>query len=62
MAAKTLGVPAERLTVTDGVIHDTADATKRISYAELVGGGHFDSAVKWNGQLGLGLAVDGKAS
>src|ERR1700693_2737717 len=55
MAARTLGVSAERLTVTDGVIHDPADATKRISYAELIGGGHFDSAVKWNGQLGLGL-------
>jgi CO/xanthine dehydrogenase Mo-binding subunit len=60
-AASKLGVPAERLTVTDGVIHDTTDASKRISYAELVGGGHFDAAVKWNGQLGLGLAVEGKA-
>jgi CO/xanthine dehydrogenase Mo-binding subunit len=60
-AAGKLGVPAERLTVTDGVIHDTADATKRMSYAELIGGGAFDSAVKWNGQLGLGLAVDGQA-
>src|SRR5271169_3222234 len=29
-AAATLGVPAERLAVTAGIIHDSADATKRI--------------------------------
>ena len=61
MAASTLGVAAERLTVEDGVIHDTADATSRLSFADLIGGGHFDTSVKWNGQLGLGLAVTGHA-
>jgi nicotinate dehydrogenase subunit B len=61
MAAKTLGVPVERLTVSDGVIHDTTDRTKRISYADLIGSGRFDAPVKWNGQLGLGLAVTGQA-
>jgi nicotinate dehydrogenase subunit B len=61
MAAKTLGVAAERLTVDDGVVHDAADAKRRISYADLIGGGHFDAPVKWNGQLGLGLAVTGQA-
>jgi len=61
MAAKTLGVAAERLTVDDGVVHDAADAKRRISYADLIGGGHFDTPVKWNGQLGLGLAVTGQA-
>ena len=44
-------LPAERLTVTDGVVHATADATKRISYAELIGGRYFDDQVKWNGRL-----------
>jgi nicotinate dehydrogenase subunit B len=61
MAAKTLGVSADRLVVSDGVIHDTADPNKRISYADLIGSGRFDTPVKWNGQLGLGLAVAGQA-
>lgn len=60
-AAAMLGVPAERLTVTAGVIHDTADPTKRVSYAELIGGRAFNSAVEWNGQLGLGLALNSQA-
>ena len=59
MAATTLGVAAERLTIEDGVVRDTADANSRLSFADLVGGGHFDTSVKWNGQLGLGLAVTG---
>ena len=62
MAAAALGVPAERLTVSDGVVHDTADASTRVSYADLIGGRRFDAPVKWNGQLGLGLAVTGQAA
>jgi nicotinate dehydrogenase subunit B len=61
MAATSLGVAAERLTVSEGVIHDKADANRRIPYAELIGGGPFDTSVKWNGQMGLGLAVTGEA-
>ena len=61
MAGNRLGVPAERLTVSNGIVHDAADATKRLSYAELIGGSHFDTPVTWNGQLGLGLAVTGQA-
>ena len=61
MAAKTLDVPAERLAVTDGVVHDKTDASKRVSYAALIGGGRFDAPVNWNGQLGLGLAVTAQA-
>jgi len=61
MAAKKLGVPAERLTVTDGVIHDAADASRRIAYGDVVAGVPVDGPVNWNGQLGLNLAVTGKA-
>jgi nicotinate dehydrogenase subunit B len=61
MAAKRLGVAVEHLTVEDGVIHDTADANRRISYADLIGGGRFEAPVKWNGEMGLGLAVSGQA-
>jgi CO/xanthine dehydrogenase Mo-binding subunit len=59
-AADKLGLPADELIVTDGIIHGRANAAKRVSYAALIGDG-FDTAVKWNGQLGLGLAVEGQA-
>ena len=34
MAAKTLGLPPERLTVSDGVVHAISDPARKISYAE----------------------------
>ena len=40
MAATKLGVPPEQLNVTDGVI--TAGAGRRVTYAQLVGGRHFN--------------------
>ncbi len=58
-AAEKLGVPAERLAISAGVIHDSADPAKAVSYAALIGGQAFDSAVKWNGKLGNTLAVSG---
>jgi len=61
MAAARLGVPPERLVVIDGEIQDTEIPSRRISYAELIGGGRFEAPVRWNGQLGLGLAVSGQA-
>src|SRR4051812_37994292 len=42
MARQKLGVPAEQLTVTDGVVHSKDDAGKRVSYAELIGGRYFE--------------------
>src|SRR3954466_6137044 len=61
MAEKPLGVSAERLTVTDGVVHVMGDAAKKISYAELIGGRHFNAHLNWNGQLGNDLVVSGQA-
>jgi len=58
LATKTLGVPADQLTVTDGVVHAISDPSKRISYAELIGGRYFDTKVKWNGRAGGALGVD----
>jgi CO/xanthine dehydrogenase Mo-binding subunit len=49
MAARTLGVPAPQLTVTDGIVHAVTDPAKRISYAELIGGRHFDASIEWDG-------------
>src|SRR5258708_3014193 len=60
MAAKSLGQPADRLTVTDGVVHAVADPAKRVSYAELIGGRYFDSKVTWNGKTSSALAVETK--
>ncbi|MEA2988489.1 MAG: nicotinate dehydrogenase subunit [Alphaproteobacteria bacterium] len=58
MAGQTLGLPADKLTVTDGVVHAAADPKKRVSYAELIGGRHFDAKVKWNGKLSNALVVE----
>src|SRR5712671_6800433 len=60
MAAKSLGQPADQLTVTDGVVHAVADPAKRVSYAELIGGRYFDSKVTWNGKTSSALAVETK--
>ena len=60
MAATALGLPADALTVTDGVVHAVADPGKKISYAELIGGRYFDTKVNWNGKLSAALAVDVK--
>ncbi|MBX9758381.1 MAG: molybdopterin-dependent oxidoreductase [Beijerinckiaceae bacterium] len=57
MAAKQLGVPADDLVVTDGVISSKSTPAKKVSYGELIGGRWFDSEVEWNGQMGNGLAV-----
>ncbi len=62
MAADKLGVPADQLTVTDGVVHATNDAAKKISYGELVGGNFFDVHLDWNGKYGNQLYAPGKAN
>jgi len=49
MAGKALDMPAADLTVTDGVVHSPAQPSKRISYAELIGGRHLDAPIAWNG-------------
>src|SRR5262245_22195240 len=58
MASQKLGLPADALAVTDGVVHAKADASRRVTYAELIGGRYFDDKVKWNGRLSNGLAVE----
>jgi CO/xanthine dehydrogenase Mo-binding subunit len=61
MAAKPLSMPAADLTVTDGVVHAKNDPSKRISYAELIGGRYFDDKVKWNGKTSSALGVEAAA-
>ncbi len=60
MAAKQLNLPADQLTVTDGVVHAVADPAKRVTYAELIGGRFFDSKVNWNGKTSSQLQVEVK--
>jgi nicotinate dehydrogenase subunit B len=61
MAAQKLDVDAGRLTVTDGVIHDAADLSRHIAYSDVVAGAPVDGPVRWNGELGLNLAVTAQA-
>jgi CO/xanthine dehydrogenase Mo-binding subunit len=60
MGSQKLGVAADQLTVTDGVVHAAADAGKRATYAELIGGRYFDAPVNWNGKTSSQLAVEVK--
>src|SRR6185295_4918782 len=61
MAAEKLGIPADGLTVTDGVVHAKADAAKKVSYGELIGGRYFNVQLDWNKQWGNPLYAPGKA-
>jgi len=58
MAAAKLGVPADKLAVTDGVV---SDGTKKATYGELIGGRYFNVQLDWNKQIGNPLYAPGKA-
>jgi nicotinate dehydrogenase subunit B len=60
-AAEKLGVAADKLTVSDGVVSVIGDASKHISYAEIIGGGYFNSQIGWNNQYGNPLALTSPA-
>src|SRR5205085_6271124 len=61
MAAQRLSVPADALTVTDGVVHAKNDPSKKASYAELIGGRYFNVPLEWNKEMGNTLYEPGKA-
>src|SRR5262245_3985648 len=61
MAAAKLGLAADALTVTDGVVHAKNDPSKKASYAELIGGRYFNVQLDWNKQWGNPLYAPGKA-
>lgn len=60
-AAKMWGVPADKVTASDGVISVAGDASKSVTYADLVGGNYFNVELKWNGQIGNGLTLSSPA-
>jgi CO/xanthine dehydrogenase Mo-binding subunit len=45
MASQRLGVPIDQLTVTDGVVSLKADASRSVTYGELIGGNRFNVAL-----------------
>jgi nicotinate dehydrogenase subunit B len=61
LAAAKLGLPADQLTVTDGTVHAKSDASKKATYAELIGGRYFNVQLDWNKQMGNPLYAPGKA-
>jgi CO/xanthine dehydrogenase Mo-binding subunit len=61
LASQRLGVPIDRLTVRDGIVTVQGEASKAVSYGELVGGHRFNSTLQWNGQFGRELDVTGQA-
>jgi nicotinate dehydrogenase subunit B len=61
MAADKLAMPAEQLTVTDGVVHAANEAAGKVSYADLIGGRYFNVHLDWNGKYGNPLYAPGKA-
>ena len=56
MASTRLDVPADRLTVTDGVVSDMSNTSKNVTYGALVGGRKFNITIPVTGQQG-GLQV-----
>jgi nicotinate dehydrogenase subunit B len=61
MAAQSLGLPADQLTVTDGTVHAKNDPSKKSSYVELIGGRYFNVPLEWNKEMGNTLYAPGKA-
>jgi nicotinate dehydrogenase subunit B len=52
MASARLQIPAEKLTVTDGVVSAIGDPSKKISYADIIGGKRFNVKVTATGRQG----------
>lgn len=61
MAAQKLGIPADQLTVSWGVVHSKTEPSKQVSYRELIGGKYFNVQLDWNKEYGNALYAPGKA-
>lgn len=49
LASDRLGAPVEKLTVTDGVVAVAGDASRKVSYGELIGGKRFNTRITASG-------------
>ena len=61
LASQRLGVPVDRLDVSDGAVVVTLDPARKLSYGELIGGRYFDLPMSWNGKIGNDLVAEGQA-
>ena len=60
-AAVILGAPVEKLTVNNGVITVIGGSPSVVTYAQLIGGKHFDTPVEWNKSVGNFMDVKVRA-
>ncbi len=62
LASQQLGVAVEQLTVRDGVISSAGDASRSVSYGELIGDQRWNTTLQWNGEVGKPLTIEGQAT
>lgn len=62
LGAERLGVDAGEVAVAEGAVYLRADPARRAGYGELIGGGHFDVRLEWNGSYGNALDALGSAA
>src|SRR5262249_55553397 len=62
MASAKLGVPADQLTVSWGVVHSRTEPAKQVSYKELIGGKYFNVQLDWNKEYGNALYAPRQAT
>jgi nicotinate dehydrogenase subunit B len=60
-AAQKLGVPAEKLTVQDGVVSMAGAPERKVTYGDLIGGQYFQLTLEWNKRYGNPLLAKGQA-
>jgi CO/xanthine dehydrogenase Mo-binding subunit len=60
-AAKQLGADVSALRVENGVVSLASDPSKKVTYADLLGGRYFNAPLEWNKKTASALRVKGKA-
>jgi nicotinate dehydrogenase subunit B len=60
-AAVALNVPADKLNIANGVVTVADSPARSVTYADLIGGKHFNTSVEWNKQVGNFMDVKGQA-
>ena len=59
-AAEKLSASIDDLKVIDGTVSVISDASKTVTYGEIICDNHFSTQLKWNGKYGNGLTLKGK--
>lgn len=61
LAADALQMDVSSLEITEGFVHITGDRSRGVGFADLIGNRYFDVTLDWNGAMGNGLNVTGRA-